>query len=545
MRSGYLPLLVFASYSVSAYGASKLRDSQPKFQTSDRCIACHNGLVSSSGEDVSIGFLWRASLMANSSKDPYWQASTRREVTEHPESVAEIEDECSVCHMPIPRYEAHQQGEKGRVFSHLPFTADNADGRKAQDGVSCAVCHQIGAAALGTPSSFNGGFVIDPPLAKDDRREYGPYAIENGQTRIMLTSTEGYHPTEGAHIRDSKLCATCHTLYTVARGEGGKAVGKLPEQMPYLEWLSSDYAKEQPRSCQSCHMPTIEEGAPIAHVLGGQRPKPARHVFVAGNFFMQNILNRYRDELSVTALPSELARGAEGTLQFLGSQTARIAIGNLQQKNDIVQADVSVENITGHKLPTAYPSRRVWIHFVVRDAAGRVVFESGALKPDGSIVGNDNDSDPKKFEPHYEEITQPDQVQIYESILADSQGGVTTGLIAAVSYAKDNRLLPHGFDKSSVSSDIAVYGNARQDQNFTDHGHKIRYSVEVHGGPGPYSVEAELMYQPIGYRWANNLKPFSNFAEPRRFNRYYDSMAASSSAVLARSSAKWSEPPTQ
>jgi hypothetical protein len=49
------------------------------FQTSDRCIACHNGLSTPSGQDVSIGFAWRASIMANSSREPYWQASVRRE----------------------------------------------------------------------------------------------------------------------------------------------------------------------------------------------------------------------------------------------------------------------------------------------------------------------------------------------------------------------------------------------------------------------------------------------------------------------------------
>jgi hypothetical protein len=47
----------------------------------DNCLACHNGLTAASGEDVSIGTSWRASMMANSSRDPYWQASVRREVT--------------------------------------------------------------------------------------------------------------------------------------------------------------------------------------------------------------------------------------------------------------------------------------------------------------------------------------------------------------------------------------------------------------------------------------------------------------------------------
>ena len=89
-----------------------------------------------------------------------------------------------------------------------------------------------------------------------------------------------------------------------------------------------------------------------------------------------------------------------------------------------------VENLGGHKLPTAYPSRRAWLHFTVRDANGRVVFESGALNPDGSIMGNDNDEDPLKFEPHYREITSSQEVEIYEPILKDSEGKVTTGLLA-------------------------------------------------------------------------------------------------------------------
>src|SRR5215831_18117668 len=79
---------------------------KPKFQTSDRCVACHNGMKTQAGEDFSIGIDWRAGIMANSSRDPYWQGSVRRESIDHPESKAAIEDECAVCHMPIPRYMA-------------------------------------------------------------------------------------------------------------------------------------------------------------------------------------------------------------------------------------------------------------------------------------------------------------------------------------------------------------------------------------------------------------------------------------------------------
>src|SRR5260221_14278288 len=78
---------------------------KPSFQTSDRCLACHNGIVTSSGEDVSIGFAWRSSMMGNSSRDPYWQGSVRRGMIDHPESQTALRGECSGCRMPISRFE--------------------------------------------------------------------------------------------------------------------------------------------------------------------------------------------------------------------------------------------------------------------------------------------------------------------------------------------------------------------------------------------------------------------------------------------------------
>jgi hypothetical protein len=281
-------------------------------------------------------------------------------------------------------------------------------------------------------------------------------------------------------------------------------------------------------------MPAVNEPAPITRVFGTPRQGVARHTFVAANFFMQRMLNRYREALEVTALPNELTVAADETTRFLESESARLRIDTMTIEAGRLHADLVVENLGGHKLPTAYPSRRAWLHVTVRDANGRSIFESGAMNPDGSVQGNDNDADPLKFEPHYTEVQSADQVQIYESIIGDSSGKVTTGLLTGVKYLKDNRLLPGGFDKRTAEADIAVIGNAFDDTDFIGGSDRVRYSVAVAHAPGPFAIEAELLYQPIGHRWANNLKAYGQAAEPRRFTGYYDDMASASATVLAR-----------
>ena len=124
-------------------------------------------------------------------------------------------------------------------------------------------------------------------------------------------------------------------------------------------------------------------------------------------------------------------------------------------------------------------------------------------------------------------------MQVYESILGDVKGGVTTGLLSGARYLKDNRLLPHGFDKQTAEPDIAVIGAAAEDQDFSGAGDRVRYVVPVGSAQGPFHVEAELLYQPIGFRWAQNLKPYGKADEPRRFTGYYDAMAGATTTRLA------------
>jgi hypothetical protein len=125
-------------------------------------------------------------------------------------------------------------------------------------------------------------------------------------------------------------------------------------------------------------------------------------------------------------------------------------------------------------------------------------------------------------------------VQVFEPIMADHAGAVTTGLLAAVRYLKDNRLLPHGFDKATAGRDIAIIGGAALDADFTGGGDRVRLNAPVGNANGPFTVEVELLYQPVGYRWAQNLEAYKAATEPARFQGYFSAMGAASAARLAR-----------
>ncbi len=500
------------------------------FVTSDRCLACHNGLITPSGQNVSIGANWQSSMMAHSARDPYWQAAVRRECLEHPESSEAIQNECSACHMPMARYQAKAAGGMGQVFVNFPFLPVATPLHQLSvDGVSCTMCHQILPDKLGTSESFTAGFVVDTVKPMGQREVYGPYEIDAGRTRVMQSSAQVV-PHQGLHIQDSALCGSCHTLFTHTLSPNGEVIGELPEQVPYLEWQHSAY--NNTRHCQSCHMPQLAEPMNITSVLGQDREQFSRHVFRGGNFLMPKIFNRNRVDLAVAALPQDLENASTQTMQNLAENTAQLSIERAEISNNHLTLDVKITQLAGHKLPTAYPSRRVWLHVALTDRNGQTVFESGKFKADGSIAGNDNDADATRFEPHYTQIETPDQVQIYEAIMVDADDNVTTGLLRAIRYIKDNRILPAGFDKTTADEDIAVHGQAMEDTDFVAGTDTVRYALLLDGVEHPVNVKIELWYQPIGYRWAQNLKEQQS-PEIERFIKYYGDMASSSGAILA------------
>ena len=508
------------------------------FTPSENCLACHNNLITPGGEDISIGASWRSTMMANAGRDPYWQAGVRRETIDHPNQSADIQTECAACHMPMLQKISKAMGRKADVFAQLPINKDDdSDLHKlASDGVSCTVCHQISNEGLGTRDNFNANFTMRPTPPDGARVIFGPFQIDAGRKTIMRSVT-GFVQAQATHVQQSELCATCHTLFTEVRTPAGQVVGSFPEQMNFQEWQHSAYSQGQkPQACQSCHMPEVQGQMRASSVLGDFRDGIHRHVFVGGNAFMVRMLNRYRADLGVEAQPSEMEATAKATIRQLQEDTADVSIARTELAAGKLNVEVDVRNRTGHKFPTGYPARRTWLHVTVHDRQGRAVFESGAVTDAGLIQGNDNDADPLKYEPHYDQITSADQVQIYEPILGDAANMPTTGLLNATHYLKDNRLLPRGFDKATADPDIGVYGAARDDASFSGGGDRVRYAVDVPAGGGPFTVDVELLYQPIGFRWAHNLEKY-DAAEPKRFVDYYNAMSSGSWVVVAKTTA--------
>jgi hypothetical protein len=501
---GYLFILIASAGSAGAEQLTAF--SSAYFAGSGVCAQCHSGLYDESRADVSIDSHWRSTMMANASKDPIWEAKVASEVMRNPKLKSVIEDKCATCHMPMARTQAKFEGSAVEIGGKGYLHTQNPFHEIAMDGVSCTLCHQIQDSDLGSGESFSGHYTVDPSTKRPDRYIFGPYRNPFGNP---MRNMAGFTPAHSSHISTSELCATCHTLFTPTVDAGGNVVGEFPEQTPYLEWKHSVYGGggDLGKSCEQCHMPQAQGSVVISNRPGRLAPRRAfsKHFFVGGNAFMLSILQAHLSDLGVTASKDQLELTRKRTTNQLTQQTAEIAIETVRTRNTKLEVKVRVSNKAGHKFPTGFPSRRAWIHFIARDAGGKVILESGGFTPSGSIAGNSADSDRRGYERHHEIIEGSDKVQIYEGIMKNSDGAITYTLLEAGDFIKDNRLLPKGFRKDRADSLIAVKGSAAIDEDFIDGSDSITYLVETSGFQSPYTLKTELLFQTVSYRFLLDL----------------------------------------
>ncbi len=470
--------------------------------------------------------LWSGSMMALSAIDLYWQARVRYESRKTPAAASGIEDACASCHAPMQRYDLHAQGIDARL---------DALDAKGREGVSCTTCHQIDEGNLGEAESFTAGFVIN-----DQDRIYGPHRDPFPHPMRMHT---GRTPTYGPHMLEAGVCGTCHVVITPTLNAAGEQTGRFLEQATYLEWLASGYPKAD-KTCRTCHMPQLEDadGNPakqyIAHTPHGGYFPPTRprepfgqHTFQGANFAGAELLAAAYPDLETVLEPA-----AERARTMLAESLSLTLAAKLEDGKLLAQ--VGVVNRSGHKLPSGFPSRRLWLHLAVRDGAGRAIFESGAWDAASGEIRARAAGARGPAEPHYRRISSPAQTQIYEMEMADPAGAHTLALLRAGRTLKDNRVLPMGFDASRAElpglEGLSILPVGVEDEDFRAGADQVLYEAPLGDSAGPWRVTLEALYQSVKPSHAAQLDGAKS-EEERRF--LAELSAAVRPLVIARAEA--------
>ncbi len=393
-------------------------------------------------------------------------------------------------------------------------------GALARDGISCAVCHHIADTDLGDESTYTGNFVTGPA---DEM--YGPYQDDTVVTKPMEQAL-GITPQLGDQITGSDLCGSCHNILLPVFDNQGTLLGHGFEQTTHLEWVNSDFAPGRSGflSCQDCHMPTEYNGMPLQSLIANiesnlfapasyrlpddeieltERTPYARHslhglnVFINQMFQQFPLLLGYRQiSYQTGTLPQPpLVTGLQSMFDMAANNTAAVEVQELEKTADgKLRARVLVTNKTGHYLPSGVGFRRLFLEFLVLDADGNMLWASGRTNDLGAIVAGRTqqvlavenvvpdgmDQCAKNpdipYEPHHQVVDSENQVQIYQELVKDSEGVLTTSFLRRVDEVKDNRLRAKGFDPalfagspSPFIQELAVlHGEARFDDHYFD-----------------------------------------------------------------------------
>ena len=481
------------------------------FAGSGECALCHDEISTASGENVSITNAWRSTMMANAAKDPFWRAKVSHETLVDPEHKEALENTCIRCHAPAGHENAHHNGQAS--YSIAEMEADPI----ALDGVNCTVCHQITAESMGNYSS---NFLIGK-----DKIIWGPFS--NDLLQMPMINHTDYTPEYGAQIKDSRLCGSCHTLITNTVDLEGKPTGTtFVEQAIFHEWQNSAYATIGV-SCQSCHIPEIKEGVIISSMppwLDVQRLPFGKHELVGANIFMLNILKNNIESLGVTATTAQFDQTIARTYQMLQEKSIETTLTQVDRTQDSLFMELVIKNKAGHKFPGGYPSRKVFIELMVVNENNDTTFHSGQMDENGQLIQEDDD-----YERHYNTIYSEDQVQIYEMVMGNVKGEVTTILERAYTHLKDNRLPPNGFTTNHFSYDtVQIVGKALLDNDFNklngkegSGADKIQYHIPIKGESGNLAIIAKVYYQTVSSKWLEHMFSYSS-KEIDAFKSYYE-----------------------
>ncbi len=215
----------------------------------------------------------------------------------------------------------------------------------AAEGISCEFCHKISAVRLneetGLPYEDAPG-ILSLQLHRPEPGHdvfFGP--VPDVVRTDLPEPRDSYLPLQS----ESAFCAACHHGVLGGVVADMRVTGGVLIYSSYAEWLASPYSNPKTgKTCQDCHMPTLDSDYFVFPEKGGQQ----RDYYAVRNHRMPGT----NDE------------------QLL--QNAVTMTGTVQMVSGGLRVVVSITNDqTGHSVPTDSPLRHLLLVVTAKDSNGR------------------------------------------------------------------------------------------------------------------------------------------------------------------------------
>ncbi|MBS1792583.1 MAG: tetratricopeptide repeat protein [Acidobacteria bacterium] len=337
------------------------------FIASARCGKCHTDAHPQ----------WRESAHANSFREPFYQKNVKDLIKQ--KNIA-FTRHCESCHNPAALF-AGALTDKPQ-FKNRPYD---------DEGVSCIACHSI--------QSVNGrgigGYVMGQPalLEKPD----GTKTLEATDQEILNNVPDHKRAMMRPLLKQPEFCGACHK-------------SQVPQELNDYKFMrafaladelqQSSFSKESPHpfyvrnkeTCNTCHMTDV----PTKYFdVSAKDGNIASHRWASANTAIPSFYN-YTDQLeAVQKFLQDDKMGVDIFALHVQSEkkSKEKLIAPLNRKDfkikegDTLTADVVITNKNiGHSFP---PELRdfyeAYVEFTVTDAADKVLFKSGYIRPDGDL----------------------------------------------------------------------------------------------------------------------------------------------------------------
>jgi len=409
-------------------------DSQPydAFEEDGLCAQCH----------VDIGRQHAQAMMSQSyvhawDEIEYFELALPHALKEP--KVAGVKAGCNGCHAPL----AFLAGD-------IPPQRVSA-GTRANEGVSCDLCHSITGFEGEVPHNFN--WVVEPGTTVQGAR--------GG------TDSPFHEIAVNPFLKTAEFCGTCHN-----------------EKDPFGQWVKSTHLEwqESPQAkagivCQDCHMPAAP-GNSAPEMGGEERPDVRWHLFHGAHD------------------PGKLAGAVEVRLHARETELKR---------GDVAVLVATVVNAkAGHKVPSGSAEERaVWLHVEARDAQGR----SFPLPVDAKGFAGEELTVASSDALAYQDIGDIQGLEGFAGLKRDGQVPAGDRIFRLPYLDPQGRMTVAQWNTASFGPDYRLAPLRAVNETFT-------WTLPADIAPGAVTVTATVWYSRLVASVAKHLKVPSEEIEP-------------------------------